>query len=111
MDKSGTSQTISANEAVADQPSRHQQSIEPGRATEPSRDPRDDPDLARYLLPRAPSALVDEPPGSQELSALLLHTPLDVTTTRGASSPVAPRPIADRLAVYAAVLAEMREAT
>ena len=61
------------------------QTIEPSRA-EPSRDPPDDPDLARYLLPRDSTTW----PCTSQTLAELRHT-------------------ADRLAEYAALFSEMRE--
>lgn len=72
-------------------------------SVQPSRNPLDDPELARYLLPRAPLRLTDpDVPTSQELTDQLLYI-----TPSSPQTPGPPRP--DALAVYAALLAEMSE--
>ena len=72
-------------------------------STATSRNPLDDPELARYLLPRvSPRSADPDELTSQELGDRLLHI------TPGSSyAPRPPRPNA--LAAYVAVLGELRE--
>ena len=68
-----------------------------------SRNPLDDPELARYLLPRvSPRPADPDELTSQELADRLMHI-----TPGSSDAPGPPRPNA--LAAYAAVLAELRE--
>ena len=74
-------------------------------SVQPSRNPLDDPELARYLLPRAPHRPADtDALTSQEIVDQLLSITPSCSSTQ---IPGPPRPNA--LAEYAALLAVMRE--
>ena len=71
-------------------------------SVQPSRDPMDDPELARYLQPRATVRPIEPVPTTQELNDELLRiTPSDPSDQTGS-----PRP--NLLAGYAELLAELK---
>ena len=72
---------------------------------QPSRDPLDDPELARYLQPRATVRSVQPVPTTQELNDELLR----ITPSDSCDLACSPRP--NLLAGYAELLAELKEAS
>ena len=95
--------------STADQESSPKASeTEASQRVQPSRDPHDDPELARYLRPRvgrAPAPPLDTTsldPSAQDLTDQLL----DVSLSGPPPIPISPLP---SLVTYAALLADMRE--